>query len=71
MFWIGLIVGIVLGVVGVFAVCLYYGNNVWFASSDEFRDAIRAIDVASKNRESTITVEHNGEVIYDVELLER
>ena len=70
MFWIGLIVGIVLCVVLYYVAYLYVTHDIC-SSPDEYWDCIRAIYEATQNRESIITVGHNGEVIYDVALLER
>lgn len=70
MFWIGLIVGIVLCVLA-YACIYWYGTHRICSSPDEYWDCIGAVYEATQNRESTLIVEHNGEVIYDVELLER
>lgn len=62
MFWIGLIVGIITTVVlvgGHVLVCLK-GS---YKSADEFWGMVDVIHEAVTNRESTIQVWHDGEVI--------
>lgn len=70
MFWIGLIVGILLCVLAL-AYAYWDCTHRICSSPEEYWDCITAVYEATQNRESTLIVEHNGEVIYDVELLER
>lgn len=63
MFWVGLIVGVVIGI-GIMLTICYMGYRVLnIRSLDEMGDIIDTLTIAGENRESVITVTHNDEVI--------
>ncbi len=70
MFWIGLIVGIIIGWIGSMVFHVLVGLRKANMNLVEFINfAGLAID-AGNNRESTITVTHNGEVLDELVLEE-
>lgn len=70
MFWIGLIVGIVLTVVIATAFVMWC---FWVAQvdRDEFRGYTEVIGAALWNRESTLQVYHDGELLDEVTFKEK
>lgn len=70
MFWIGLIVGILISVVAVIAIikwCFW----VTKVDRDEFDDYVDVISDAIWNRESTLQVYHDGELLNEVTFKEK
>lgn len=68
MFWIGLIVGIVLGWLGYGLYAVRLGAKASNMTLKEFWDCSVLIVEAGHNRESTMSVWHDGETIGVVEL---
>lgn len=62
MFWIGLIVGVIIGI-GAVAAWLFYCYKVTFRDVDTFVDMVNVLAVANENRESHVIVTHNDEVL--------
>lgn len=71
MFWIGLIVGIIVGAVGYGLNAVRLGAKASNMSLEEFWDCASLIVEAGHNRESTVTAWHDGEMLDVVELEER
>ena len=71
MFWIGLIVGIIVGIPATMAICakliMIWGNM----TVDEWSDCIDLVMEAGNNREATLSVWHDGETLRTVELEEK
>lgn len=70
MFWIGLIVGAIVGWFGSAAFHLWYGMRATNMNWDEYTDYCALGVEAGNNRESTITVTHDGEVLNELVLEE-
>ena len=70
MFWIGLIVGILISVVAVIAIIKW---SFWVTKVDreEFDDYIEVLGAAIWNRESTLQVYHDGELLNEVTFKEK
>lgn len=63
MFWIGIVVGAIVGWLGSAAFHLWYGMRACDMSYDEFLNFAALGVQAGDNRESTITVTHDDEVV--------
>ena len=62
MFWLGLIVGIIIGAVGMTAVSLVYCSKR-YGSMEDFVDGVNAMGVAADNRSSQLQVWHGDELL--------
>lgn len=62
MFWIGLLVGLTVGVVGLTVIAIAYCEHR-YGSWEDFGDGIDLIKVAVDNRESELLVIHDGELL--------
>lgn len=63
MFWIGLIVGIILGAVAFGSIGWWFTTRVLCNSPEEFEGVYNVMVDATQNRESEIQVIHDGEVL--------
>ncbi len=70
MFWIGLIVGVVLTVV-IAAAYIMWCFWITKIDRDEYRDYIDVVCDALWNRESTLQVYHDGELLNEVTFKEK
>ena len=70
MFWIGLIVGAIVGTIGLVALIVLYGLKYFNMSWNEAAAMSSIYHEAGHNRESTITLTHNGEVLDELTLEE-
>lgn len=71
MFWIGIIVGVILGAVGYGLNAIRIGAKAMNMTVEELFDCSKLMVEAGHNRESTIAVWHDGEVLETVDLEER
>lgn len=71
MFWIGIIIGIIIGMTIVIKLFPPLAAKLMNISLDEFKECIELIDTAGSNRASTMMVYHDGEVLNTVELEEK
>lgn len=65
MFWIGLIIGIIVGIIGIMVVSTRYVVNL-YGSWEAFDKGTDLLEVATNNRESVMRVYHDGEVLDEV-----
>lgn len=63
MFWIGLIVGIIFGIIALAAVSCWWCATRLCGSWEEFGNSIVAIGMASAYRESELQVVKDGEIL--------
>ena len=70
MFWIGLIVGVVLTVV-IAAAYIKWCFWICKVDRDEFDDYLEVVSDALNNRESTLQVYHDGELLNEVTFKEK
>lgn len=71
MFWIGIIVGIIIGAVGYGMNAVRIGAKAMNMTVSELWDCSSLLVEAGYNRESTVSVWHDGETIGVVELEEK
>lgn len=65
MFWIGLIIGIIVGSIGIMVVSIRYVTNL-YGSWESFNKGTDLLEVATNNRESVVRVYHDGELLDEV-----
>lgn len=65
MFWIGMIVGIVLGIAALFVIALLHCTYTC-GSWQKWSEACGLLDCALDNRESIIVAYHEGEILDEV-----
>ena len=70
MFWIGLIVGVVL-TVAIAAAYIMWCFWVCKIDRDEYCDYVEVMSDAIRNRESTLQVYHDGELLNEVTFKEK
>jgi FtsZ-interacting cell division protein ZipA len=70
MFWIGLIVGVLIAAVALIAIIAW---TFWATKMDldEYRGYLDVVSAALNNRESTLQVYHNGELLDEVTFVEK
>ena len=71
MFWIGMIVGLIIGAIVIYHGLIWYAQKISGMSIDEMGDCGRLLLDASENRESTIVVYHDGMELNSVLLEEK
>lgn len=62
MFWIGMIVGIVIGVVGIVVYAVRFTSQT-YGSWKKFGETQHLVERALDNRESVIVAYHGGEIL--------
>lgn len=70
MFWIGLIVGIIIGMVALKALSRWYCRKVLFASYEECDEVINTVITAARNRKSYLQAFTDEEILSTVTLEE-
>lgn len=62
MIWIGMLIGIVIGIIaaaGLMVYCCWKVYGTW----DTFESVVNVVGAASENRESVVVAYHEGEVL--------